>query len=262
MCPRRREPVPDPFEAYEQKIKALESELYSLRSFVIGNAPELLARLLEDYVSGSVSNVVEQVIEAAEPMPQPFGSDEALCPLCKGRSSAPYAEGFKLPIGLERHLIGYYTHSQCQVMKAADSLARGQRKVQRELEEYKRQDVLKKIGARAASTAPFYQTGPECPGELKEEVRAPRDESELVATEAKLQALGFEIKVEGRLRSYIRTWNDLVVYADPRPKTCIRFRVFFRFAMNDSSPLSRDLGCPLNRGKIIRSITAATPRVP
>lgn len=41
----------------------------------------------------------------------------ARCPLCKRSSSAPYAEGFKVPAGIEKHLLGMGNAHMCSVLE-------------------------------------------------------------------------------------------------------------------------------------------------
>jgi hypothetical protein len=48
----------------------------------------------------------------------------AVCPLCGDGAQTPYVEGFAVPIGLRRHLMGEYNSHQCTVMAAALWLAR------------------------------------------------------------------------------------------------------------------------------------------
>jgi hypothetical protein len=216
---------------FEQKIERLKEELYALRSFVIQTLPpEPLATLLQHYVSGNTPSVLDQIVATAVPLQQPFGSDQAVCPLCKARSSAPYSEGFTVPEGLERHLSGSYNAVQCEVMKAAFELRRHRAEHLRKSDEIKRRYSEQKAAERAQRPGPLFKTGPECTGELKDEALGKdhglRAEGKMQSVQATLESMGFEAKSEGRLRSYVRAWNDLVVFADPRVDDRIRFNVF------------------------------------
>ena len=53
-----------------------------------------------------------------------YFDQRARCPLCRDSSSSPYSEGFSVPEGLRRHLIGWGNARQCSVMEAACALAR------------------------------------------------------------------------------------------------------------------------------------------
>jgi hypothetical protein len=53
-----------------------------------------------------------------------FFSDRAYCPLCGVGSTGPYTEGFSVPEGLMRHLLGSGNVTPCLVMKVVLGLAR------------------------------------------------------------------------------------------------------------------------------------------
>lgn len=74
----------------------------------------------------------------------------------------------------------------------------------------------------AQHTGPLYKTGPGGVDWVK-----PRNErKDIAAAEQRLVELGFEMQVEGVVRSYVRSWGDLVVYADPRRGDTLHFHVF------------------------------------
>jgi hypothetical protein len=63
--------------------------------------------------------VIARLVALAEPIPESvdaWDGPRAWCPLCTGGSSHPYAQGFKLDEGLERHLAGWGNTHQCSVL--------------------------------------------------------------------------------------------------------------------------------------------------
>jgi len=55
---------------------------------------------------------------------------------------------------------------------------------------------------------------------------SPRENEELIWAEKRLAILGFSIKLEGIVKSYIKNYDKVIVYADPRSKNKIQFFIF------------------------------------
>lgn len=54
---------------------------------------------------------------------EPLGAPGAPCPLCGGGTASPREEGYALPAGLMRHLLGSHNSPQYDVFEAAFELA-------------------------------------------------------------------------------------------------------------------------------------------
>jgi hypothetical protein len=158
--------------------------------------------------------------------------DRAYCPLCGAGNSGPYEDGFALPEGLRRHIVGWGNMRRCPVFEAAYRLAQDawDRKF-KEGEESAEEERQARISQRMQSETLYAVT----PGEEAVliddrgyEWRPARDEVGLRWAEQRLSDLGFRIHVNGRVKSYIYEEDDLVVYADPRTLGELSFRVFKR----------------------------------
>lgn len=235
--PRRRSFEVNPSEAV---IDRLQQELYFARSAVLELIPEEARRILTGYYSCESTaeghawgrQVVEEVLALAKPLesPSPYDSPRAFCPLCTSGTSLPYESGFTLPVGLRRHLTGWGSVRQCSVMQAAMGLAREcwrSRFAARDEAEAAQKDAVK---VQRKATETLYRLGPRDDPELLDErprfFATPRDEVELAWAEERLEKLGFEFRIEGRVRSYTKQVGEYCVYADPRARGAIDFRVY------------------------------------
>lgn len=120
----------------ETENRQLRDELYYARQALI----DLLdpQELLSGYWGCDDSDQVDEwrlktaaaVIDAARVRPgKEMGyprSPRAICPLCRqGAVTVSGVQGFAVPTGLRRHLLGEYNARQCPVFKAAEELAWG-----------------------------------------------------------------------------------------------------------------------------------------
>lgn len=235
--------------APQDQIRKLEEDVYRLRRSIIDLMPENLEKLLGSYYSAKskseryqwVDQVADEITNLATPLEPPnsyFSPDRARCPLCGGTSQSPYADGFTLPIGLQRHLVGYGNVHQCPVFEAAEALARDYWH-----REYAAADAEEEAKARQATLnrkrlEVVYQIEPGGDPVLLEEglwSEAPRSEEELAFAVARLDGLGFRAERVGNGVKHTLEQGDLIVYADPRRKGKIEFRVYRQVAPKGKS---------------------------
>lgn len=229
--------APTPAEAMVTK---LEEELYSARRTIIDLMPNKVGQILSSYYSCETSQatrtwmdaVIDALIEFAEPLPNAapgYLSTRAYCPLCHRGSSSPYTDGFTLSEGLRRHLSGRGHVQQCDVMTATMALARESwrsRFQASDAAEAKQAFAQKEQRGR---TEILYRLGPNEEPQLVDEYvwgSRCRDPAELEWAEQRLSTLGFTANDENKIKSYTQPNTDFVVYADPRSKGEISFRVY------------------------------------
>jgi hypothetical protein len=135
--PKRAPPVPPPSrQSLEAEIRRLKDELYMTQYALMERAPDAVtheALTAQHFVSTfkdfaaweqwACARFLRKAGESAVTVPE-LKQRRAYCPLCGGGSSAPYAEGFSLPVGLERHLLGTHGSRVCAVFGAAKYQAR------------------------------------------------------------------------------------------------------------------------------------------
>jgi len=123
--------------AQEQRIAKLESHLAMARWAILhlmsDDAQRILTRLTDAKDRIELWSASERAAEAIVdlcPNPvqplwrgEPLGAPRAPCPLCGGGTASPREEGYALPTGLMRHLLGSHNSSQCDVFEAAFELA-------------------------------------------------------------------------------------------------------------------------------------------
>lgn len=102
----------------EHEIRLLKSDLHMARHAIIELMPDEIGQLLRGYYSCTsrsegdawkacvVDSLIERAIGSAPP-PNMLGEQRSMCPLCGQGSSSPYVEGYSLPEGLRRHLVGW-----------------------------------------------------------------------------------------------------------------------------------------------------------
>jgi len=234
----------------DERIRRLEADLYEARRDIVHLAPEEFHSLLTSYYSCSTRAegyawkdlVAEQIVDKAIPTsgglrPDIFG-ERALCPLCKsgGQSVYEHENGYRIPEGLRRHLVGYGRTRPCPVMKAASDLAWeswnrnfSPREAAQALEDRQALDLRRK-------TETLYVVGPTSDALLVDEDlfwKGPRPQEgdfSLTWAEQRLFALGFVIDIDGNRRTYTKTVRqaprELVIYADPRKLGHIHCRIF------------------------------------
>jgi len=122
----------------EDKVRELENELFVARDTMFHLLrPELGKMLREQYGYQTFDEVhawkvrtVEAIIafamggnESEKVVRFPRGDGRAPCPLCSHGPDSPYYDGFLLPDGLRRHLLGTHRVNQCRVFRAAERMA-------------------------------------------------------------------------------------------------------------------------------------------
>jgi hypothetical protein len=223
-----------PHTALEQRVSRLEEELYWLRRAIVELMPADISKAFSDYGSCKSHQeyaewkrrTVDFIISKAEVDPQASHFEErGWCPLCKGGTRGPYQSGFKIPGGLEKHLMGDGNASQCVVTKAAfdkaqhalhDEFEASEEAARREVEERRKTEQTLLIN-------------PSLPPELFDERQwwsKPRPADALAAAEHRLHSLNFQKELTGNVVAY-RLWHEgRLVLADPRRAGRITFRVF------------------------------------
>lgn len=122
----------------EAKIRELENELFVVRDTLFHLVqPELGTLLRGQYgcktfeeVSAWKERAVDEIIafamgggESEKVVRLSMDDNRALCPLCLNGPDSPYYDGFSLPDGLRRHLLGTHRVHQCRVFRAAERMA-------------------------------------------------------------------------------------------------------------------------------------------
>jgi|GEM_PF-1331266 len=226
-----------PIDPRDQEIKALRRELSDLRHDLIRLQPQDIADLLTSYYGCTTRaewgkwkrDTAEAVIERAKVDPAlasyPGIEERAVCPLCgDGTNAFGSRGGFAYPGGLERHLTGYGNMHQCTVLGTAFKLSAeylhetllASDHAEKEREQERRQSEPMVRHAAQEPPAFLYQT----------EWRGPaRGEAKMGEAEQRLRNLGFEIVVEGNVRTYRFVQDDWLVLADPRAANKIEFEV-------------------------------------
>lgn len=228
----------------EQTIRDLQDELLETRLNIINMMPWEAYLSLSSYDSCKSrietyqwpNAVASRLSELAKLLPPNiFGtSDRAYCPLCGAGSSRGYANGFAIPEGLRRHLVGW-GDQECPVFAIAMRLARDawHEKFHKQEEAEKR-----KMEARRRRET-VYKTGPSQSPELIDKLSSwqrARRPDELAWAEKRLATLGFKIASDGSVKSYIDERDHFVVYADPRAKNRIGFSVYEKSVATGHNP--------------------------
>jgi hypothetical protein len=162
--------------------------------------------------------------------------DRAYCPLCGDGSSRGYANGFAIPEGLRRHLIGWGGQEhQCPVFAIAMQLAHDAWH-----EKFNKQEEAEKRKTKARrQRETLYKIGLSQSPELIDELpswQSARNPEELAWAEKRLVTLGFKIVSDGSVKSYIDELDHFVVYADPRAKNRIGFSVYKKSIATGHNP--------------------------
>ncbi len=221
---------------YKKDIQNIKSELYNARSIILNLMPLKINNILRSYYSCESSKVttgwiidsVDLIIQEADVIPpkNEYYSESVYCPLCRHGSAAAYANGFKYPEGLRRHLLGVGKIHQCEVFKAIESLARShwEQKFRAADEaerakqlEHKAQRLLNETVYRIEPNGTPMLIDTSC---MQYETRTGE---EMIWAENRLVELGFKIIQEDNIKSYIDEREYFLVYADPRCNGGIRF---------------------------------------
>jgi hypothetical protein len=221
-------------------IRGLKQDLRGLRHGLVQLLPHGFARLLgsyQDCLSSKESHqwmdhVARSVVARAEPLRHAVSGwdGQANCPLCGRGANAPYQEGFALPEGLRRHLVGSGDTPQCFFTEAAEHLARDHWREKFADGEQLDGDADQRVFVGSQNKETVYQLDPFDPGHLLDEKSWPsgrcRNAEELGWAESRLQSLGLEKRVSGNVSSWVEDRETCVVYADVRSVGRIHFSVW------------------------------------
>ncbi|WP_426532623.1 hypothetical protein [Bradyrhizobium sp. McL0615] len=223
-----------PYATADQKVRKLEEELYWLRDAIVELMPDDISKALSDYGICKSRREYEEwkrktvnfIISKAELDPQASHFEpRGWCPLCKGGTRGPYQSGFKIPGGMEKHLMGDGNASQCVVTKAAFDKAHHALRDEFEAQE---EAAWRELEERR-QTEQTLLTDPLMPPQLFDERQwwnKPRPADALTAAEERLRSLNFEKEIRENVIAY-KLWHEgRLVLADPRTVGRITFRVF------------------------------------
>jgi hypothetical protein len=233
MTKRRQfyHPLADP---RDERIKRLEEELWGVRDAIVRLMPNVISDLLSRTYSLETRSdyyrwqreVIDAIVEMAVSDSKASSRYEvrARCPLCRA-SGDIYGSGFKLPLGLERHLEGWGNVSQCPVTEAAFKNARYSNRQKFDKAEEAERD---KAEQRKATERVLLINPTEKPVLFDERLsfRDPRSPEQLANAEQRLRDLGFAIETNGNIIAYKFVHEDWLVLADPRGEGRIEFTVF------------------------------------
>jgi hypothetical protein len=240
---RFRDPYMRGYETTDEYLERLQSKLEEAFQTIIYLMPDKFREVLESYYRCESPADAEyweaiarsKVIDLATPTPeeeQPFGfylTERAPCPLCGAEASSPFYRGFSLPEGLNRHLEGYGRMSKCRVMIAARHLSEAYfYKKFAETEKRELQEKLLAIQQRKKNEV-LYLIEPNTEPRLIDELSygdVAREPAYLAWAEQRLTELGFLPSTENNVRQYVLDLSDFIVFADPRAKSKIEFRVY------------------------------------
>ena len=145
--------------------------------------------------------------------------ERAKCPLCNRRPDSSYHDdGFTLPEGLRRHLVGYGNTHQCLFTETAEKMAQDYcdeqfSEMEAKIELQKQQDLkVRRQNESLFKISPFEEV-------LYDEYlwgRIPRNEEQLDWAEHRLSELGFMKITEERQICWLDEYENHVVYADLR----------------------------------------------
>lgn len=233
---------PNSSTTLEKRVHRLEHDLFAAREAILSLMPAPLHSALTSFYTVQSreeayhwrEGVVQTIIDHAKPLPHiivSFGK-RAMCPLCGEGSSPPNDDGFLIPDGLHRHISGLGKGRQCVVSQAAFALAKDYWATQfRSAAEERLTASIATVQLRRDSET-LYRTAPNGPALLTEEglstFRGLRDASDLAWAELRLMDLGFSVTVQARVKTYVREYPEWAIFADPREKGEIVFRVFGR----------------------------------
>lgn len=227
-------------DSREEKIRQLENELSHARRTILNLLPEPILAKADMYYSLRTREdarkweeaLVESVIELALPFAVEtyYSGTRANCPLCKCGTSGPYVEGFKLPDGLRRHLLGEGNAHPCNVLHAVIELARGSwlpHALKAEAEYRAEQEAIK---AARQERETLYRIGPRSEAVLLDEGLwwggEPRSEESVSWAIARLLDLGFTETRTGNVTEFTKAHDTVVIYADIRTMGRMNFNVF------------------------------------
>ena len=224
--------------SHREELDDLQRELHSTRRDMVRMMPERYADLLSSYDECDdrpaayqwVNGVADQIVADVPPGPSSsYEGPRAACPLCRSTGGSLYEWGYKLPRGLHRHLVGHGTTRECPVVRAALELARESWDLRFSArEEEARLERQASLERRRASETLFRLDPREKPVLVDQGLRgaSARGSEGLEWATSRLEELGFHVREEERVRSFVEEQSAYIVYADPRAEGEITFRFF------------------------------------
>jgi len=231
------------FPAVDNKdeiIKRLKEELWLARSNLLHLLPWETYQVLSTYhdcqsqqeryswLDELAEKVIDSVLPSQNDRAHSWLGDRVKCPLCGSGGVSGYQDGFTLPEGLRRHLVGWGNTQQCPFTGTAQKLAKeywhekfAESDAQAEIQ--KRQVLLaRRESEQLFRISPFEEVL------LDERIwgEKPRDESQLAFAEQRLSILGFRKVLEKNRVCWLDERENIVAYADPRQNGRISFSVW------------------------------------
>ncbi|QSA97069.1 hypothetical protein [Methylococcus sp. EFPC2] len=237
----------------DEEIARLKSDLWMARSTIINLMPAEFGGLLRGYYScasrqdghrwmdGVVDELIEQAGHSAHPSDM-FGERRAMCPLCGQGSSSPYVEGYSLPEGLRRHLVGW-GNQRCVVMETVSHLAQDHWDEKFASAEEEALSASKAAELQRRKTETLYRVSPGSEPKLLDEGSyawsPPRSPEQLAFAAERLKSLGFQCLTDNNVQTWVDEQADYVVYADPRQAGRLEFEVWRKPLPKRMAPNSR-----------------------
>jgi len=238
----------------EEEIRRLKSDLWMARSTIVDLMPHEVASLLRGYYScasrqeghawmdGVIDALTERALKSAPP-PDRFGEQRGMCPLCGQGSSSPHVEGYSLPEGLRRHLVGWGNTVRCRVMETVSSLARDHWDEKFAAAEQEAWRASQAAELQRRKTETLYRVSPASDPKLLDQGSyswsPSRSDEQLAFAEERLKSLGFQCVTDNNVRTWLDEQTDYVVYADPRQAGRLEFEVWRKPLPKRITPNSR-----------------------
>lgn len=225
---------------YEERIKRLESELWTARYTILNLFTDELRELLNSYYSYESrpslyeweNMIAEKLLDHVTILPYhpDWGRERAYCPFCGLGSQGPYDHGFAIPEGLRRHITGYGNTTKCPVVEQISYLAREHWNEKfSEKEKIEKQEKERILEERRAKET-LYLLGPDMEPKMIDETGYSwvphRDVEQLNWAESRLKDLGVQKNIDGRVVSYLYKDGELCVYANPTKQKNIEFHAY------------------------------------
>lgn len=227
------------YDSDSDVVRRLRENLRRARRAIITLLPDNIQELAETYRMISTrleaqtweDALVDAVIGIAWPIgaETQYAGPRAYCPLCRRGSSGPYAEGFALPGGLRKHLLGEGNAYPCEVLSQVIGLAEDHWRPQVAEAESRERASLEVEKERRREIEDLYLTGPGAEPKLRDEFLfgdRSRDDESLGWAKDRLRQLGFTESRVGRVRQFTKEFGELVVFADPREVGKLNFSVY------------------------------------
>lgn len=229
-------------QSNEDRIRQLQDDLYQTRRAILCLLPAIVQEIAKDYYRIKtrsdahewLEKLVDTTIDIAWPYVEkrPYSGPRAYCPLCKGGTSNYMGEeGFLLPGGLRKHLLGEGNAYECAVLSPVRKLAASYWRPRVEEAEAQERAAAEALKGERRKSEQQFRVDPYGGPELLDEgfsSKGFRDHDSLVWAVDRLTELGFVEARDGLVRQFSKDYGTFVVYADPRQKGRIHFGVYRR----------------------------------